>query len=108
MKISVNLNDMCEVVLTEAGASHINAKRSDLYRKYPRLKPDVLPKAGDTYSAELWTLFNDFGEMKGGECLDQKQRCADCAVSPEESCTMGRTRFAITRTSGIASDCNRG
>lgn len=61
-----NHNDYVTVVLTKAGAEHINAKRKAFYDEYPQLKrrenyPNY--KEGEVFRTQFWALVNDFHEM---------------------------------------------
>lgn len=56
----VNLNDTCEVTLTEAGAKQYNTQRDKLYRMMRKPCPDPV-STGYVYRTQLWALFHDFG-----------------------------------------------
>lgn len=58
MKFQANINDTVEVVLTATGAKIYNDIRSEWIAEglsYPK-------KEGDILRAQLWSLFQDFGE----------------------------------------------
>ena len=58
MKFQANINDTVEVVLTATGAKIYN----DVYAVYISIGVSDPKKEGDILRAQLWSLFQDFGE----------------------------------------------
>jgi len=72
-KVSFNFNDMCEVMLTQAGAEFLNEKKN---RDYVALCEYMLSRKKDAnflappkrihageHRAQFWSLMSDFGPM---------------------------------------------
>jgi len=58
MKFQANINDTVEVLLTATGAEIYNTIRSEWIAK----GLSTPKKEGDILRAQLWSLFQDFGE----------------------------------------------
>jgi hypothetical protein len=56
--MKININEKMRVVLTETGAAHYNSWNS----RYPVAYRPPLKQAGDVLEAQLWELFQIFGE----------------------------------------------
>lgn len=59
MKVSVNLNDKCKVILTAEGARILNN------RPTYGIERTKIYKAGDEYNTQVWVLMDYFGKYLG-------------------------------------------
>lgn len=64
--MKVNLNDRCRVTLRESGAKRLNENAEYYAKKFPNaswFQGQKPYSAGDVYSAQLWSIMQDFGDL---------------------------------------------
>ena len=85
--MKINLNDMCTVALSEAGAAHlnnINKHSNDVFDNKStiayRAKTDYIK--GDMYRNQLWNIMEIFGPIIG---LGLDAPFVNCEINIKES-----------------------